>query len=39
MEIMAEDEFLEITPKSVRLRKQLLTDNDRIRNARKEAKQ
>jgi len=39
MEIMAEDEYLEITPKSVRMRKQLLTDNDRIRNARKEAKQ
>ncbi len=30
LEIMAEDEYLEITPKSVRLRKQFLTENDRI---------
>ncbi|MBD3359497.1 MAG: translational GTPase TypA [Candidatus Buchananbacteria bacterium] len=29
MEIMAEDEYLEITPGSIRLRKQLLTENDR----------
>jgi GTP-binding protein len=29
LEIMAEDEFLEITPKSVRLRKKLLTEMDR----------
>ena len=28
MEIMADDEYLEITPKSVRLRKQYLTEND-----------
>jgi GTP-binding protein len=29
LEIMAEDEYLEITPKNVRLRKKLLTDMDR----------
>lgn len=35
MEVMAEDEYLEITPKNIRLRKQLLTENDRVRAARK----
>ncbi len=35
LEIMAEDEYLEVTPKSVRLRKQYLTENDRVRAARK----
>ena len=35
LEVMAEDEYLEITPKSVRLRKQALTEIDRIRVARK----
>lgn len=35
LEIMKEDEYLEITPKSVRLRKIFLTENDRVRNARK----
>ena len=34
MEIMAEDEYLEITPKSVRLRKQHLTEAERSRNKR-----
>ena len=29
LELMAEDEYLEITPKSVRLRKQFLTETDR----------
>ena len=29
LEVMAEDDYLEITPKSVRLRKQYLTKNDR----------
>jgi GTP-binding protein len=29
LEIMADDEFLEITPKSIRLRKKLLTELDR----------
>jgi len=32
LEIMADDEFLEITPKSVRLRKKLLTEQDRSKN-------
>ncbi|MBP9760020.1 MAG: translational GTPase TypA [Candidatus Pacebacteria bacterium] len=34
LEIMAEDEFLEVTPKSVRLRKQYLTELDRARARR-----
>lgn len=34
LEVMAEDEYLEITPKSVRLRKQFLTENDRVRASR-----
>ncbi|MDD4995585.1 MAG: translational GTPase TypA [Patescibacteria group bacterium] len=37
LEIMAEDEYMEITPQSVRLRKQLLTDTDRIRASRRRA--
>ncbi|MDP2705326.1 MAG: translational GTPase TypA [bacterium] len=36
LEIMSEDEYLEITPKNVRLRKQLLTDLDRSRARRKD---
>ncbi|MBI3573860.1 translational GTPase TypA, partial [Candidatus Kaiserbacteria bacterium] len=36
LEVMAEDEFLEITPQSVRLRKEYLTENDRARARRKE---
>lgn len=35
IEIMAEDEYLEITPKSVRLRKQFLTEIERKRSKRK----
>lgn len=35
MEIMADDEYLEITPKSVRLRKQYLTELERKRAVRK----
>ena len=35
MEIMQSDEYLEITPKSVRLRKKLLTKNERSKEARK----
>ncbi|OGF83058.1 GTP-binding protein TypA [Candidatus Giovannonibacteria bacterium RIFCSPLOWO2_01_FULL_46_13] len=31
LEIMAEDEYLEVTPRSVRLRKQFLTESDRSR--------
>jgi GTP-binding protein len=36
MELMQEDEYLEITPESVRLRKKGLTKTDRDRIARKE---
>jgi len=35
MEIMSEDEYLEITPKSIRLRKKDLTEIDRVRATRK----
>ncbi|MEI8103835.1 MAG: translational GTPase TypA [Candidatus Moraniibacteriota bacterium] len=35
LEVMAEDEYLEVTPKSVRLRKQQLTENERIKAHRK----
>lgn len=35
LEIMAEDEYLEITPQSVRLRKQFLKENERVRAGRK----
>jgi GTP-binding protein len=34
MEIMNEDEYLEITPQSIRLRKQYLTENDRAKARR-----
>ena len=34
LEVMAEDEYLEITPKSIRLRKQYLTETDRSRARR-----
>ncbi len=34
LEVMAGDEYLEITPKSVRLRKQFLTENDRSKARR-----
>jgi len=34
LEVMRKDEYLEITPKSVRLRKQFLTEMDRIRSNR-----
>ena len=35
LEIMDEDEYLEITPESVRLRKQFLTENERVQAGRK----
>ena len=35
MEIMHDDEYLEITPKSIRLRKQFLKEIDRVRASRK----
>jgi GTP-binding protein len=38
LEIIKDDEYLEITPKSVRLRKKYLTKTDRARALRKEAK-
>lgn len=34
LEIMKADEYLEVTPKNVRLRKQILTDMDRVRARR-----
>ncbi|TSC77397.1 MAG: GTP-binding protein TypA/BipA [Parcubacteria group bacterium Gr01-1014_33] len=36
LEVMAEDEYLEVTPKSVRLRKQILNETERRKNARKQ---
>ena len=35
LEIMSEDEYLEITPNNIRLRKQFLTESDRTRAGRK----
>ncbi len=35
LETMADDEYLEITPNSVRLRKQVLKEADRVKSARK----
>ncbi len=35
MSIMSGDEYLEITPKNIRLRKQLLTESDRVKAGRK----
>ena len=34
LELMAEDEYLEVTPKNVRLRKKYLTDVERTRAQR-----
>ncbi len=36
MELMRDDEYLEITPKNIRLRKKLLTELDRARGRRKD---
>jgi len=36
LEIMGDDEYLEVTPKSVRLRKQFLSDTDRSKARRKD---
>ena len=36
LEIMTDDEYLEITPKSVRLRKQFLTESERSKGKRKD---
>ena len=38
LEVMAEDEYLEITPKSVRLRKQFLTEIERAKSKRTSSK-
>lgn len=38
LSIMKEDEYLEITPKNIRLRKKLLTENERIREMRQNKK-
>jgi GTP-binding protein len=38
LEIIASDEYLEVTPKSVRLRKQLLTDTERAKAKKAEKK-
>jgi len=38
MEIMSEDEYIEITPTAVRLRKKLLTQQDRAKAQRKDLK-
>ena len=35
LEIMADEEYLEVTPLSVRLRKQFLSETERIRHSRK----
>ena len=35
LEIMQEDEYLEVTPKNIRLRKQFRTENDRIKATRR----
>jgi GTP-binding protein len=35
LEIMGEDEYLEITPKNIRLRKRALSELDRVRASRK----
>lgn len=38
MSIMGDDEYLEITPKNIRLRKKHLTENERVREKRKTIK-
>jgi GTP-binding protein len=37
LEYIEEDELVEVTPKSIRLRKDLLTENERKRSNRKQA--
>jgi GTP-binding protein len=37
LEYIEEDELVEVTPKSIRLRKDLLTENERKRANRKQA--
>jgi GTP-binding protein len=38
LELMRDDEYLEITPKNIRLRKKFLTELDRARSQRKDLK-
>ena len=38
LEIMSDDEYLEITPENVRLRKKYLTENERVKANRKKGK-
>jgi GTP-binding protein len=38
LELMRDDEYLEITPKNIRLRKKFLTELDRARARRKDLK-
>ena len=38
LEVMRDDEYLEITPKNIRIRKQILKDIDRVRNSRNQQK-
>lgn len=38
LEVISGDEYLEITPKNVRLRKKYLTENERVKTKRKEKK-
>jgi len=38
LEVISDDEYLEITPESVRLRKQFLSENDRVKAKRKAGK-
>ena len=35
LEVMKDDEYLEVTPKNIRLRKKYLTENERTRARRK----
>ena len=35
LEVISDDEYLEVTPKNIRLRKKYLTETDRIRSKRR----
>jgi GTP-binding protein len=37
IEWIADDEYIEVTPKSLRLRKRYLDHNERVRNSKKKA--
>jgi GTP-binding protein len=38
MSVMKDDEYLEVTPKNIRLRKKYLTENERVKESRKSVK-